>query len=70
MGWFHPSGKKNMSKAGLQAFHVNCAWPIENESIFPVVILRNKTNQLSGWRLNKTQRDFIISLYEVEQEKK
>jgi len=59
-----------MSKPGLHAFHVICARPLENKYIFPVVILRNKTNQLSGWRLNKTQRDFILSLYEIEQEKK
>jgi len=59
-----------MSKPGLHAFHVITARPIENKTIFPVVILRNKTNALSGWRLNKTQRDFIISLYEVAPEKK
>ncbi|SFJ94640.1 hypothetical protein SAMN05518863_103417 [Candidatus Pantoea symbiotica] len=59
-----------MSKPGLHAFHVICARPIEKIKLFPVVIFRNKSNQLSGWRLNKTQRDFILSLYEIEQEKK
>lgn len=59
-----------MSKPGLYAFHAICARPLENKYIFPVVILINKTNQLSGWRLNKTQRDFILSLYEIDQEKK
>jgi len=59
-----------MSKTGLQTFHVFCARPIENKTRFPVVILRNKTNQLSGWRLNETQRDFILSLYEIAPEKK
>lgn len=59
-----------MSKSGLQAFHVICARPDENKTIYPLVILRNKSNQLSGWRLSKTQRDFIMSLYEIDQEKK
>lgn len=59
-----------MSKKGFVTLHLICARPIENKDISPVVLLRNKPDPFSGWRLNKAQRDFIISLYEVDQEKK
>ncbi|ORM66383.1 hypothetical protein PRCB_20915 [Pantoea rodasii] len=59
-----------MSKHGFNAFHLICARPMENKDIFPIVLLRNKSSSLSGWRLNAAQRNFIISLYEVDPEKK
>jgi len=43
---------------------------MEYKGISPFVALKNKPNPCSGWRLNTAQRDFIMSLYEIDQEKK
>ena len=59
-----------MSKQGFVAFHPICARPMENKDISPLALLKNKTSPISGWRFNKAQRDFINSLYEVDQEKR
>ena len=61
-----------MAQHGCNTFQLIGARPIGKNDISPVVILRNKTNQLSGWRLNKTQYDFVTSLYvyEVDLERK
>ncbi|MCA1178233.1 MULTISPECIES: hypothetical protein [unclassified Pantoea] len=59
-----------MSKNGFIAFNLICARPMENNGISPFVALKNKPGPFSGWRLNTTQRDFIMSLYEIDQEKK
>ncbi|MGK3128224.1 hypothetical protein ACCW76_03380 [Pantoea sp. C8B4] len=64
------SGADKMSKNGFVAFNLICARPLENRGISPVVPLKNKPNPLSGWRLNSAQRDFIMSFYEIDQEKK
>jgi hypothetical protein len=56
-------------KKEFKEFHVVHAVPLDKNDIFPVVILRNKTSPLPGWRLNKAQYDFIISMYEVVKEK-
>lgn len=59
-----------MPKKGFVAFHLICARPLVNKDIFPVLLLKNKPDPFSGWRINKAQRDFIISLHEIDQEKK
>ncbi|ORM67142.1 hypothetical protein HA51_21120 [Pantoea rwandensis] len=59
-----------MSKKGFVAFHLICAHPLENKGVSPVLLLKNKPSPFSGWRLNTAQRDFIQSLYEVDQEKR
>jgi hypothetical protein len=59
-----------MSKKGFAAFHLICVRPIENKDISHVLLLKNKSSPFSGWRLNSAQRDFINSLYEVDQEKR
>jgi hypothetical protein len=43
---------------------------MENKGISPFVPLKNKPSPFPGWRLNSAQRDFIMSLYEIDQEKK
>jgi len=69
-GAVYSVGEAKMSKKGFVAFHLICARPMENKDIFPVLLLKNKPSPFSGWRLNSAQRDFIISLYEVDQEKR
>ncbi|MXP59054.1 hypothetical protein F3J37_07560 [Pantoea sp. Al-1710] len=59
-----------MSKNGFIAFNLICARPMENKGISPFVPLKNKPSPFPGWRLNSAQRDFIMSLYEIDQEKK
>ncbi len=58
-----------MPKKEFKEFHVVRILPINKKDIFPVVILRNKTSPLPGWRLNKAQYDFIISMFEVVKER-
>jgi len=70
MGLANTIGVEKMSKSGFVAFNLICARPIENKGISPFVPLKNKPSPFSGWRLNTTQRDFIMSLYEIDQEKK
>ncbi len=59
-----------MPQHGFSAFQLIGNQPGGNKLSLPKVILRNKTNQLSGWRLNKAQYDFVTGLYEVDHEKK
>jgi len=59
-----------MPQHGFSAFQLIGNQLGGNKLSLPKVILRNKTNQLSGWRLNKTQYDFVTGLYEVDHEKK